>query len=215
MAFLCYRCPLLNTGFPSSQASTVSLLPLIRSIPPNQQASPRTTKNLHSQRHSPSLDQVYEEHHRCPIGGGFGQSFNNELDRLSERLSIGKISANSSFHTSASLKSGSEGGGGGGGVSSSSKHPHVWTTTTELIGRGLALRNSLNGSSGGGGVGVGAGDECSLRLGAGSAMSGSILGGEGVCCGGGGGAGGKVKKVWKDAGWNKKKLPAFSCCAVS
>ena len=171
-------------------------------------ASPRTTKNLHCQRHSPSLDQVYEEQ-RCHGGSngvGFGQSFNNELDRLSERLSIGRISANSSFHTSASLKSGSEGGGGVG-----KGHPHVWTTTTELIGRGLALRNSLNGSSGGGG----GGDECSLRLGAGSAMSGSILGGEGVCCGGGGGAGGKVKKVWKDAGWNKKKLPAFSCCAVS
>ena len=147
---------------------------------------------------------MYEEQ-RCH-GVGLAQSFNNELDRLSERLSIGRISANSSFHTSASLKSGSEGGGGG-----AKGHAHVWTTTTELIGRGLALRNSLNGSSGGGGGG--GGDECSLRLGAGSAMSGSILGGEGVCCGNG--AGGKVKKVWKDAGWNKKKLPAFSCCAVS
>ena len=165
-------------------------------------------KNLHSQRHSPSLDQVYEEQRSHGSGsgsGGFGQSFNNELDRLSERLSIGRISANSSFHTSASLKSGSEGGGGG--AASSKGYPHVWTTTTELIGRSLAMRNSLNRSSGGG-------DEGSIRLGAGSAMSGSIRNGEGVCCGGGAGAG-KVKKVWKDAGWNKKKLPAFSCCAVS
>ena len=171
-------------------------------------------KNLHSQRHSPSLDQVYEEQRShgggsCSgsVGGsvGFGQSFNNELDRLSERLSIGRMSANSSFHTSASLKSGSEGGGGGG---PSKGYPHVWTTTTELIGRSLAMRNSLNRSSGGGG-----GDEGSIRLGAGSAMSGSIRNGEGVCCGSAGT--GKVKKVWKDAGWNKKKLPAFSCCAVS
>ena len=183
-------------------------------------------KNLHNQRHSPSLDQVYEEQRSRGSNGsvgngsvgngsvGFGgQSFNNELDRLSERLSIGRMSANSSFHTSASLKSGSEGGG----VCGASKgYPHVWTTTTELIGRSLAMRsNSSTRSSNGCGGGGGGGDEGSIRLGAGSAMSGSVKNGEGVCCSGGAGAGGKVKKVWKDAGWNKKKLPAFSCCAVS